>query len=100
MPNPQMRDARQAALAKPLRPTPALATDSGPQAPLQGKHVHAALKAQNAIAESPRPVAQASIGERPADLEAPNQDTRVTTAAKQLQNRADRINQAVDAATQ
>lgn len=67
-----MRDARDAALSRPLGPMPVHAPAKGmPRiGPPTGDAIHAGLQAQNALATAPRPqpnVSEAAIGDAPAD---------------------------------
>ena len=109
MPNPTMRDARQAALSKPAAPTPVFTTDSNGNrsgdrprvGPADPATIHNALKAQEAIASSPRPVAQSQIGATPADSsDSPTRDLRVSTAADRLANRQHQVASAIDEQSQ
>lgn len=102
MPNPGMRDAR----AK-LAPNPVFTTDAngnrtgdrphvGPAAP---DVVHAALQAQDALAKSPRPIAQSQIGAEPASpaqTDPATRDLTVGTAAARLRNRGMQIDKQID----
>ena len=105
MPNPGMRDARQAAMSKPAAPTPVFSTDTNGNrsggrptpGPADSQTSHNALKAQEAIAASPRPVAQSQVGATPADLsDSPTRDLRVSTAAGRLASRQHQVASAID----
>jgi hypothetical protein len=112
MPNPQMRDARAAAAAKPPAPTPVFTTDANGNrvgdrptvGPASADAIHAALAAQDQLAKAPRPVAQSQIGATPAnppqDSDNPTRDLSVQTAARRLSERAGKVNQAIDDASQ
>ena len=109
MPNPAMRDARQAALAKPAAPTPVFTTDANGNrtgdrptvGPASAATVHAALQAQDALATSPRPVAQSQVGATPAGdaTDNPTADLSIGTAAQRVQNYTGKVNAAIDAAS-
>jgi hypothetical protein len=105
MPNPTMRDARAAALAKPLPPAPVFSTDStgvrrgnrpsvGPATALQ---VNSALQAQNTLARTPE-VAEDSVGATNAESATGN--LSVGAAAARLANRRSRINDTIAGASQ
>lgn len=110
MPNPQMRDARAAALAKPASPTPTFTTDTNGNrvgdrprvGPAPADAIHAALKSQDALASAPRPVAQQQIGATPAGDSAdnPTRDLSIGTAADRLSSYKGKVNQAIDDASQ
>lgn len=110
MPNPTMRDARQAAMSKPAVPTPVFATDANGNrdgdrpkvGPASAQTIHNALKAQDALAKAPRPVAQAQVGATPAGDSAdnPTRDLSIGTAAARLANRGHKIESAIDDASQ
>jgi hypothetical protein len=61
--------------------------------PADAQTVHAALKAQEAVAAAPRPMAQASVGAEPADN--PTKDLAVTTAANRLANYGRKVDAAI-----
>jgi hypothetical protein len=106
MPNPGMRDARDAAMAKPATPSPVFTTDANGNrdgdrptvGPASAQSIHAALKAQDALAAAPRPVSQQTVGDQPAgdSNDNPTRDLSVGTAAVRLQQRAGKVKQAID----
>lgn len=110
MPNPQMRDARERAMAAPPKPTPVFTTDQNGSrigerptvGPAPAAAIHAALKTQDAIAATPRPTAQETIGAQSAgdSADSSTRDLSLGTAASRIQARAGRINQAIDDASQ
>jgi hypothetical protein len=109
MPNPAMRDARTAALAKPAAPTPVFTTDQDGNrtgdrptvGPASAQTIHAGLQAKEALAAAPRPVAQSQIGATPAGDSAdnPTQDLAIGTAAQRVQTYTGKVNAAIDAAS-
>lgn len=109
MPNPAMRDARAAAAAKPAKPAPVFQTDANGNrvgdrptvGPASAQTLHDALKAQEAVAQSPRPVAQQQVGATPAgdSNDSPTRDLSIGTAAQRLQQYKGKINQAIDDAS-
>ena len=102
MPNAAGRAARQP-------PNPVFQTDMDGNrvggrphvGPAPAAAVHANLKAQEALAQAPRPVAQQSIGAQPADMsDNPTKDMRVQTAVQRVQNYGDKIANSIDTQSQ
>ncbi len=100
-----MRDARNTEAA----PTPVFTTDTNGNriggrptpGPAPAAVIHANLVAQDNLAKAPRPVAQSQVGATPADTT--NDDTKdlsLVTAANRLSQRAAKVNQAIDDASQ
>lgn len=105
MPNPSMRDARAALKPTPIFTTDANGTRQGPRpqvGPASADTIHAALKAQDALASAPRPVAQSQMGATPANnpLDNPTKDITLSTAADRLSSRTAKVNAAIDDASQ
>ena len=101
MPNPAMREAR-AYKPPTAKVAPVFQTDvkgnGGKGGPLTAQTVTGALKAQDAIATAPRPVAQAQVGAQPADdpLNNPSRDISLSTAQTRLQNRTAKVNATIN----
>lgn len=99
MPNPAMRAARE---VKPVFTTDSDGNRVGDRprvGPAPPEAVHAALKAQDALAKAPRPapVATDSPGAVPADTtDNPTRDLRVSTAAQRLSSYGNKLDNAIN----
>ncbi len=101
MPNPSMRASRPAQAPNPVFTTDQNGSRIGDRpkvGPADAQTVHAALKAQEAVAAAPRTVAQDTVGTTPAD--SPTKDMSLQTAANRVGSYGRKVDAAINDASQ